>query len=83
MPRESHIHKTWLSDDPFRDWIKKDDKNASCKYCQEDINITNGEAALKLHTAGKMHKVSSRVTIGGIKIHAAESIAKRIRKSQV
>ena len=50
MPCDTHFHKTWLSDDPFRDWIKnKDDKIAFCKYCQKDINITNGEAALKRH----------------------------------
>ena len=77
MPRDSHFHDTWLSDDPFRDWIKKkDDKNAFCKYCQKDINITNGgEAALKRHTAGQKHKDRSPVTIGGIKTHTAEPIA--------
>ena len=76
MPRVSHFHETWLSDDPFRDWIKKkDDKNVFCKYCQKDINTTNGaEEALKPHATDKTHKVRSPVTIGGIKIHAAEPI---------
>ena len=55
---------------------KKDDKNAFCKYCQKDINITNGgEAALKRHAAGQTHKDRSPVTIGGIKRHTAEPIA--------
>ena len=77
MPRDSHFHDTWLSDDPFRDWMKKKkhDKNAFCKYCQKDINITNGgEAALKRHAAGQKHKDRSPVTIGGIKRHTAEPI---------
>ena len=65
-----------VSDDPFRDWIKKkDDKNVYCKYCQKDINTTNGgEVELKPQAAVKKHKVRSPVTIGGIKIHAAEPI---------
>ena len=45
-----------------------------CKYCQKDINTTNGGEALKRHTAGQKHEDRSPVTIGGIKIHAAEPI---------
>ena len=65
-----------MSIHPFKDWIKKkDDKNAFCKYCHKDINITNaGEAALKCHAAGQKHKDKSAVTIGGIKRHTAAPI---------
>ena len=48
---------------------------AFCKYCGKDIDITNGEEALKCHATGKKHKDRSPVTIGSIKIHAAEPIA--------
>ena len=70
MPQTSHFKDSWLSDELYKNWIRrKSDTIAFCSYCHKTIDIANGgESDLKCHAGvapfsdkGKIHKQKTPV----------------------
>ena len=93
MPQTSCFKDSWLSDELYKNWIRrKSDTIAFCIYWHKTIDIANGgESALKCHARvvpfpdkREIHKQKSPVATGNnLKMHMIKTVEVSDTEKQV